>query len=483
MQKFRFIIAVFFAIFFVTIHAKPLYASFRPIDENKCPVAKQTSDQILRAVIDKDPNVIGSLSNCIKHNHRLVFQACLIDPSQLQNADNIFRNDENFVARLVKVNPEILKYIADDLKNDGNFFENMSYLNRDALKYAGPKLLNSKPFMEKMIHADSRNYMYASNRIKEIPAMIESAFKDDGLLLAHAPDSVKGNRKFVKIAVKSNIDAINFAADNLKNDIELKLIIGLKPELPRLSTLENFLSRNYITEEKDRNIGLIVDKKTKFAKKNRLVNRDYITKWQRLSQFNGYVFRENLHLLTAENRNNPVRFAQDLKKYPDLVKKIKKFFLQRHIDESTIDDLSLTYLWKIKDKPLTLAFNLYLLRDSNDSELGAQYASITSLTAIAQKTDKEWHFSVLQAIFDSETRMDPTYEDGHKKYILQDLYFANKRDKNPQLIFRVEDKFIEYFEIFSEQKGGKYKLLYRIDPLKNKDDNGDFSDLDFGHIF
>jgi len=463
MQKFRFLIAVFFVI----LVANNSLASFKSIDEKNCLVDKQASDLILEAVKNKDPDAIKSLGNCLKYNHKLVFQACVIDPSQLANADNVFRNDENFIYRLIKVNPEILKYVSSELKKDPHFIENASYLSRSALQYSDHILLDSKAFMERTIKYDSQNYLYASTRIKEMPEIASQAFSDDGLLLEHAPDSIKNNRKMVKIAMNSNGYAFEYASDYLKRDIEMLLLAGPRPAPLNKEEIKSFLLKNYVTEEKLRNIGLIIDKKTKFFKNHRIINRNYLTQWQRGFEFNGRSLQENLHLITAENRNNPTRWTDDLKKYPDLVTRIKKFFSQRNIDNETISNLSLTYLWKIKDKPLTLAFNLYLLRDSDDAELWPDYVSVTSLTVVAQKVDKEWKLSVIEVIFDNEIKADVSYEDGQKKYILQDLYVTNSADKNPKLLFRVEDQFVEYFEIFAEQKGGKYKMIYRIDPLAN----------------
>lgn len=464
MQKFRFLIAVFFAIasLFFTDSG---HALFRSIDQTNCPVDRQTSNYTLDAVTEQDPDAIKSLSNCIKYNHKLLFQACLIDPSQLANADDIFRKDENFIYRLVKVNPEILKYISPELQNDPHFIEEASYLSRDALQYAAPKLLDSRQFMEKMIRYDSKNYIYASTRIKEIHEIAAEAFKDDGLLLMYAPLSIQNNRQLVKTAIKSNVSAFEYAAKDLKHDMELLLLIGKKPEIADKAEIEKFLFKNYVTEEKQRNIGAIIDKRTKFFKKHRIINRNYITKWQRGFDFNGTYLQDNLHLVTAESRNNPTHWKDDLKKYPDLITKIENFFTRRHVDRNTIDGLSLTYLWKIKNYPTTIAFNLYLLRDSNDAELGPDYVSSTSLTAIAQKDGKEWHLSIVEVVFDKEIKADVAYEDGQKKYILQDLYITNKADKNPKLLFRVEDKFTEYFEIFEELRGGKYKMIHRIDPL------------------
>jgi hypothetical protein len=40
---------------------------------------------------------------------------------------------------------------------------------------------------------------------------------------------------------------------------------------------------------------------------------------------------------------------------------------------------------------------------------------------------------------------------------LWDLYLNDKKDKNPKIIFKVSDPFGEHFEVFEEQKGGKYQ--------------------------
>jgi hypothetical protein len=110
-----------------------------------------------------------------------------------------------------------------------------------------------------------------------------------------------------------------------------------------------------------------------------------------------------------------------------------------------------------------------LLRRSADSELSSSYSSATSLTVIAKQVAKnQWKISVVEALFGNEMKMDVGYENAHKKYFLQDLYVENKNDKNLKLIFRVEDKFDEYFEIFEEQLGHKYRLTYRINPMKIK---------------
>ncbi len=451
----------------LTLASSQSFAGYQGINLKNCPVDRDSFDRVLNEVRNHNPDALSSLSHCLRRSHKLVFQVCLIDPSQLAKAPNIMRNDENFVFRLAKVHPEILQYASDNLRGDKAFIERLIYVNRDSLQYADPKLLNNLLFMKRMIQTDSRNYMFASNRIKAMPEHSGIALSDNGMLLMYAPESVQNNKELVKIALQSNVLAFDFASDTLRDDKELQKIVGEKPLTLDKDELEKFLREKYVNTETKRNLGLTLNDKMTFHSKHRLINRNYITKWQRTFHFNGRFVDDDIKLITVDSRNSPKKWKEDLKKQPALIKKIENFFLSRQIDQSTIDDLSLAYLWEIKNQPLTLAFHLYLLRDSNDTELGDHYGNITSLTTIAQKNAKnEWHLTVVEVIFDSKIALDIPYENGHKKYFLQDLYFVNHLDKNPKLLFRVEDRFTEYFEIFEEQHGGKYQLIYRIDPIK-----------------
>lgn len=453
--------------FFLIFHAYPSFAGFEKLDEKKCPVDKDTIKRVLVEVKNHNPDAVGSLSKCLRTNHKLIFQACLIDPTQLEKASNIFREDENFVFRLLKVHPEILKYASPKLRKDQFFLERATYIDRDALQYADPKVLDNILFMRKMIAIDSRNYMYASPRLKASKEHAARAFKDNGMLLMYAPKSIRADKEMVKIALESNVLAFDFVENNLRNDEELKKIVGSRFDNIDKETLEKYLQKTYLKEDANRNVGFAINEDKTIYKKHRLINRNYISKWQRIFRFNGEKLQENLYLIDAASRNTQVKWKEDFKDYPTLIKKIEGFFLNRLIDQDTVDSLSTNYLWKVQDKPLTFAFNLYLLRESNDIELGSDYVRITSLTAIAGlDKDNNWHLTVVDVLFDSEINVTVAYENGHKQYVMQDLYFINKNDKNPKLIFRVEDKFAEYFEIFAPQKGNKYQMIYRIDPLK-----------------
>lgn len=429
-----------------------------------CDIDEDDIKEILAEVKKRRSEVIRTMPNCLKLNRSLMMRAAIIDPPEFEFAADILKEDESFVRRMIEINPEILKFAAVSLRSEPDFMEEATYLNRDALQYADSKLLNNKIFMRKMIEIDAKNYIFASDRLKELPEFATTAFKDDGTLLKYAPQKVKEDKKLVTTAIMSNSDALQYASEALQQDRSLKKLAEQKTSINSVDDLKKFLRENYVNDSDKKNVGFIIDNRMKFFGDYAMVDRNYVTKWQRSFETRN---SDNFRLIAADSRNFPVSWHDDFKRFPLLIKKIEKFFRNHQVDQSTIDNLSTVYFWKVKKKPQTVVFNLYLLRDSKDAELGPRFSDITSLTAIAQKRNEEWHLSVVEVIFDSEMKIDLAYENGHKKYILWDLYEVDKKDKNPKLIFKVEDKFSEYFEIFEEQNNGKYRMVQRVDSLKD----------------
>jgi hypothetical protein len=447
-----------------------LFFSFNSFAQNSsqyCTITKEFTDQILQQVKNKNPDALKTLPDCFKSDRDLILKVVLIDASQLQNASEILKEDENFMHRLLKISPEILQYASIKLRLDPTFMENSTYLSRNALQYADPKLLDNKLFMKKMIKIDSQNYVFASNRLKEIPELAQMAFLDNGALLISAPQKIKADKSLVKIAVESESSSIAYASDEIKNDKDFKF--AQKDYSPALDkNLETFLEKNYISQDGKKNLVPTIGNRAKFFPKNKIIERNYITKWQGSLGADNEKIDDDLRLISARSRNYSNNWKSDLRKYPELIKKIEKFFLNHKIDQNTIDNLSLTYLWKIKDKPLTLAFNLYLLRNSSEADFGQKFSDVTSLTGIVQikpegkKKDKnKIEMSVVEVIFANEIKTDINYPNGHKKYVLWDLYKPNNNNKNLKIIFKVEDRFQEYFEVFEEENNGKYKISHR----------------------
>lgn len=436
-------------------------------NQENCTVDDNSRKEILDQISNGNIEILNKLAPCYSLDRKLIIKASLINANQFKNAHEILKKDEGFVHRLIKVNPDILQFADDSLLSNENFMKEATYLYRDALKYANPKLLDNEIFMEKMIKNDSKNYLFASENIKSNKKIAKIAFSDNGTLLSNAPDLIKSDKNLVKIAMISNLSAFESASPSLKSD---KMLINLysKKNNKKIDQdeLKEFLEKNYLKKEEKRNLGSFISNRGKFAKKNIIINNNYITKWTKESSNENQGESGKLILFAINKRNYASTWKEDLKNYPNLINKIEQFFLKRNLDQNTIDSLSTTYFWEIKNHPKTYVLNLYLMRNSLIEELGNEFVNITSFTAIVQKIDKEWKLSVVEVIFDSEVKADVAYSDGHKKYIVWDIY---DKKKDPKVIFKVEDKFNNYFQIYSQESQGKYQPFSRIEiDLKNK---------------
>ncbi len=452
-----------FAIFIIFFFIQKSFAQETTAENSfeSCQISENDIKQALEEV-SSQPQLFDQLPTCYKSNRSFMIKAVLIDPNFFQHASEILKEDENFLHRLLKVNPDVLQFASNKLRANPNFMELATYINRPALKYADPKLLNDKVFMRQMIKIDPKNYIFASDRLKENEEFIEIAFNDDGALLAFAPAKIKANKKFVTLAIASDASALKYASENLQQDKNLKKIAENRSSIKSLDDFKKFLINNYTAENQENTLKFSIKNRAKFFTQNQIIDRNYVTKWQKFLEYKSGTIGEDMRLISADNRNYPNSWKEDFKAYPDLIKKIENFFSDRNVDQNTIDSLSTTFFWKIKNNPNTVAFNLYLLRNSQDKDLGPNFSDITSLSAIAQKRNGIWHFSVVEVIFGNETKTDIAYENGHKRYVLWDLYITDNRDKNPKIIFKVEDKFKDYFEVFEEKNNGKYRSTYVI---------------------
>jgi len=446
-----------FLTFFLLISQKSLAQEY-------CQFSDQYYQPIIQELKKGNKEILETLPNCLIQNKNLIFKILMQDPSQFEHLPENLHQDKLFIKRLIKAYPEILKYTPPEIRADEYFMEDAIYINRDSLKYCSWNLLDNKNFMKKMIDLDADNYKYGSDRIKSFAEFSKQALEDNGSLLEFAPPNVKSNKEFVKIAINSNRESIAHAHPKIINDVDLIQLATNQTPLPNSESLENFLKKNYTANHPKKNLGTIINNQNKNFSENKIFERNFITKWGRSFNFedskNGNLIEE-WKLNPVENRNYNILWQNDFKEYPELIKKIEKFFAKRRIAPEIISNLRTTYLWKIKDKPTTLAFNLYGLSESNDEAFLENFINLTTITAIAQEQDNKWQITVLDVVFNREVKINTAYEFGHKYFQIWDLYRVNEADKNPKIIYRVHDFISDYFEIYEEQNNGKYRSVFK----------------------
>jgi hypothetical protein len=428
--------------------------------QDDCYLAKNNFDNLVSKIKPGDCNIIDRADYCLKQNSQFIFKAAVIEPSCLKKASEIIKLNQNFIFRIFKINPQILEAIDDKLKQDPAFMIKILRLNNDdnfyPIKYASANLLDDQSFINEAVSINQQNYFYASDKIKEVPSIAEIAFKADGLLIAITSEDIKHNLNLIKIAVKSNPDAIQFLDQEMKRKL---LKSGYK--LPKISNsdvnykiIADFIKDNYFQAQLEDG-SYKIGNKAKFIPKNQiLANHHYLSKWQEIRSSGNY----KLKIIDDKNKS----WKKDFARYPDLIKKIEQLFLEQNLDQNAIEELETKYLWVINPNPLTLVFNLYKLKPAIDSDLGIEYNNLTSVTIIAKKISSKWIFSVVNSIIAKEIKMDISYKNGYKEYESWDIYKTSKNDKNPTIIFKIEDHFRQYFEIFSENKKHQYLLIGRI---------------------
>lgn len=554
-------------------------AGIASIPQNKfdwCKNRKFFHERILKEAKIDNESAIKNLPICFKQDRSLMVKLALINPNMFRFADDLLKQDESFVKRMINVNPQTLQFASTKLLKSRQFIHQAIMNNRESLKYADFTLLDNLHFMTEMIDIDANNYRFASDRIKAMESIVKAALEDNGMLLEFTPESIQSDFELVKTAITSNRLAIKFASKNLQNNSQLQLIARsddvenyadfankdwkdnlilksfLNSDLNLLPTKNfekqtlNFLRNSYLLEATGKNLGMAIGNSGRFFPKNRLISRNFVSKWKKSLNFDlarKADYREEWRLVPVRDRNFNISWRKDFDKISGLTERIEDFFLEHGLSADNINDLQTTYLWKIKNLPITYGFNIYMLRDSKDEDLGSDFANVTSLTAIAQKNGERWRLSVVEAIFDKEILVKPSYSEGHERYILWDLLpfnyskicqesskqcnedyktleidnnldlvdnsnskkslkeikilykkndriyrefsqkisiendqnhskkwiermsFKNAMESNPKIIFRVEGAVEDHFEIFEEQKSGKYQMIYRSPTL------------------
>lgn len=524
-----------------------------------CNNRKFYHERILQEASAGNNLAIENLPTCFKQDRSLMVKIALIDPLLFRFASDLIKDDESFIKRMINVNPKTLSFASNRLRSSKLFMKEAIMVNREALKFCDAALLDNLAFMQQMIDIDANNYKFASNRIKSMIEIAKSAFEDNGMLLAFAPERLKQDFELVKIAINSNRLALKFASSDLQNDPELKSLAKIGDFNDKVWATEskisnhksrfdllpksqpaakndfeqkilNFLQNNYIADSSGRNLGQKITNQGRFSASNRLINRNFVTSWKKSLNYERIKrgdYREDWLLKPAKARNFNISWRKDFQRIDGLTQRIEKFFLEHELSNDSINDLQTTFLWKVKNSPPTYSFNLYLLRNSSDLDLGPEFANVTSLTAIAQKHGDKWRLSIVEAIFDKEIKVEASYANGHKRYLLWDLLpsrhgnltsgdfsldqilattkvskkqfnktklkgelMAKKTSKiksnkesqsksenenqqilpqdlgtDPKLIFRVEGAIEDHFEIYEEQNNGKYQMIYRSPTL------------------
>jgi hypothetical protein len=424
-----------------------------------CDVSDQEIAYLLYQIkIDNKPP-IRAMDDCKKANHHLFAQIIGANPDYFQFASDSLKDDEVFISKFVAINPQILKYISERLSNDEFFIFKMAKIYPEALQYASPQLIDNKKFIKKMIGINPKNFIYGSTRLQNDEEIVVSAVRSNGKMLKFASDQIQDDKKVVIEAVKSYSLAAKFASERLQKDREVKKM-AKKIDYSFLENFDQFLKENYggLVVGTNGARGYHIVNMAKSFPEKQIIYQPYVTKWERVYE-NGV--ETNDLKLTAQS-TQIIGWKDVFKDYPQLIKAVENIFIANRIDANTIDALNVVSFWEVSKTPKVVVFDLYLLRQIDNKYLSADVSNVVSLSAIAkEKKNKKWEINVVESTLDADLKMSVSYRNGHKRYRVWDIYQINNKDKNPKILFKVEDKDGEYFDLFTKQINDRYASVYK----------------------
>jgi hypothetical protein len=454
-SHYLFILLLFFLFLFLPQNSYSKDKQIKPY----CKISSYESAYILQQIELGNKLPIKAIEECKRNDRSFIAKVIKVNPKYFQFASESIKDDEVFISKFVSTNLQILKYISSRLSKDHFFMLWMIKLSPEAIQYTSSILTDNKSFMTKVVDIDPKNFIYASDRLQNDKEFVLWVVKKNGKMLKFASDKLQDDTEVAVEAIKSYNLAISFVSQKLQKDTKIKQLAA-KIDQDFLINLDQFLRENY------GGIGVgpggyrgyhIVNMAKNFPEK-RIFYQPYLTKWQRVYK-NGVETNE-LKLFSKDNSKSD--WKNVFSEYSGLNNAIKKVLSNNGVDNNTIDALNLVSFWIISKEPNVIALNLYLLRETSNLYLDGNGSNVTSLIAIAnEKTNKEWSIDIVDAVFDADLTMSVSYKSGHKKYQIWDVYKANKDDKDPKILFKVEDNNGEYFDLFAKQINNSYASIYK----------------------
>ncbi|MDO4485532.1 MAG: DUF4116 domain-containing protein [Bacillota bacterium] len=195
---------------------------------------------------------IGTLlkyaSDELKADRDVVMEAVKESAEAFNYASNTLKADKQFVIEIIRNNYKCIKYVSNELKNDKDIITTAVSESPFAIEYVSDEIITDKDFMIELLYINpyifkmshfKKDYEFVSiavgldaSLIKYVPndmindELIITAVEginrnqDSVSMLGFASEELRGNSKLMFKAIVKNGNALEYAADYLKDDEE-----------------------------------------------------------------------------------------------------------------------------------------------------------------------------------------------------------------------------------------------------------------------
>jgi hypothetical protein len=205
----------------------------RTWDEARDAVLSSPDDRdVMMRIAGKFPNLMRCCSPSLRADRDVVLKAVSVQGEVLSVVAEHLKGDRQIVLRAVAQNGTCLRFASDDAKADRQVVKVAAAQNRAALAFA-----------DRDLHADSKILDEVEHFIKAVEIMrrdpenlecVYAALEVDAMAIFDAPVACRADRGVVLFAVSRCGEALAFASDELKGDLEVVRVAVLHDALALL---------------------------------------------------------------------------------------------------------------------------------------------------------------------------------------------------------------------------------------------------------
>ena len=181
--------------------------------------------------IESRPAALKFAAENFKNDREIVLKAVESDGAALEFAAENFKNDREIVLKAIESKRAALKFAAENIKADQEFiFEIIENIGGWMLMHASEKLKTNRQFVIKAVELNGAALEFAAENLKNDREVVLSAARSETMCscaLMFASESLKSNSEFVIEVMKSNKYGVKFAleysSENIKADRKVVL--------------------------------------------------------------------------------------------------------------------------------------------------------------------------------------------------------------------------------------------------------------------
>ena len=442
----------------------------------------RSNQLFIKRYVKQYPEILKYITFNLRLNKLFFKEIAQIYSHSLEYAAITILDNNAFMKDLIDINSGNFLYASERLRNDFNFTLEAVKKDGDNLKYASDKLRDNKKIVIAAINSYLPAVNYASFRLRNKNENIRNLLKSlqDAKFLnnigsflrgqysgiAVGPGGARGYRivnkaKYLKkepIINKDDYLRWRYVSKSSDND---KIFITTT-DLKRMSWKFDLKKYPKLTKKIDKILNKYLDKKT--------ADTMFITSLWQISE-NPEILVIDLNLV-RNSRNIYNKSTDSNTSYVTLIafadnKEANSVSINQsnssiELNKGIDNDPEESAKNKKGKSVLSKVRNIFSRKksDKNEAEVNdAEIGEEKDIDDISRK-NKEWFVTVINSSFDIDLRSNILFEDNHKSYEFWDIYNQNNL-KDPAIVFKVEDRNSEYFEIFFRQINNQYYKLYK----------------------